>query len=332
MIRPSVLLTVLTLSLSAAAQVTEADLADARKKFDKALEYEKQGDWVGALSLMREVAGVKSTSQVRFHIAVCLEQLHRLVEAHKEYAGAKEDADIKEGAAGSVMSKKAAERLADLDARIPKVELTVPEEVINAKATIDNGAPIPLLVKNTILLDPGEHKLVVYATSRKTFTRVLKVKERDPIVKLAVELPLEDDVAAPPPVVTPAPAPVAPPPRRDEPMNKWDAYPWVFGGIGLVALATGGAMYAFRAGTIHDMDQACGPDRDRCPRNVEDIEARGKTYTTIGNVLLGVGAAAITTGVVLYIVKPHPKRDSAFTTVHVAGGPSAVGLNVITSF
>jgi hypothetical protein len=331
MIRRSLVIALLTIAPSAFAQASDADLADARKKFDTALEYEKQGDWVGALAMMREVAGVKSTSQVRFHIAVCLEHLNRLVEARNEYAGSKEDADIKEGASGGAMSKKAAERLADLDARIPKVELTVAEEVINAKATIDNGTPIPLLVKNTILLDPGEHKLTVYATSRKTFVKVLKVKEKDPIVKIAVELPLEDDEPPPPPKVV-APPPVAPPPRDAPPMNKWDAYPWIFGGVGLAALGVGGIMYAYRAGTIHEMDQACGAERDRCPRNVEDIEARGRTYTSVGNILLGVGAAAITTGVILYVVKPRSNKDSAITTVHVAGGPSTLGVNVVAAF
>lgn len=311
---------------------SEDEVTVARKKFDKALEYEKQGDWTGALALMRDVAKVKSTSQVRFHIALSLENLHRLVEARAEYVGSREDADIKEGAEGSVMSKKAASRIADLDARIPKVELTVPEEVINAKLQIDGGEPIALIVKSTVLLDPGEHKLVVYATSRKTFLRVVKVKEKDPTVAINVELPFEDE-APPPVVVKPAPATVAapPPPSSDPPMNKWDAYPWIFGGVGLAALAVGGVMYAYRDSTIHEMDAACGPARDKCPRNVEDIESRGRTYTSVGNIFLGVGVAAVTTGIVLYVVKPK-HRDVATTSVHVAGGPASFGLTIVSAF
>lgn len=328
------LLSVSALSVSPAFAQTEAEIAAARKKFDTALEYEKQGDWTGALSMMKDVAKVKSTSQVRFHIAICLEKLNRLVEARAEFVGSKEDADIKEGAEGSVMSKKAAERIADLDTRIPKVELTVPEEVINAKATIDNGTPIALLVKNTILLDPGEHKIVVYATSRKNFEKTIKVKERDPVVKLDVKLPMDTEDAPPPPPppkeIKPAPAPYTPPP--DPKAAKWEAYPWIFGGIGLVALGAAGVMYAYRDGTIHDMDEACGPDRDKCPRRLEDTESRGKTYTNVGNVLLGVGVAAVTTGIILYVVKPQPKKDSASTSVHVAGGPTTLGVNVITAF
>ena len=310
---------------------TEDEVAVARKKFDKALEYEKQGDWTGALALMRDVAKVKSTSQVRFHIALSLENLHRLVEARAEYIGSKEDADIKEGADGSVMSKKAASRIADLDERIPVIELTVPEEVINAKLQIDGGDPVALIVKSTILLDPGEHKLLVYATSRRNFLRMVKVKERDPTLKLNVELPLEEDVPGPV-VVTPTPAPIAPPPPRVvDNSSKWDAYPWIFGGIGLAALAVGGVMYAYRDGTIHEMDAACGTERNKCPRNVEDIESRGRTYTSVGNVFLGVGIAAVTTGVVLYVIKPKSK-DVATTSVHLAGGPSSLGLSLAGAF
>lgn len=325
-------LLILSLSVPAFAQ-TEEEMTAARKKFDTALEYEKQGDWTGALTMMKDVAKVKSTSQVRFHIALCLENLHRLVEARAEFIGSKDDADIKEGAAGSVMSKKAGERIADLDARIPKVELTVPEEVINAKLQIDGGAPIALIVKNTVLLDPGDHKLVVYATSRRTFTKSVKVKERDPIVKIEVQLPFEDEDTPPPPPIDKPPPPVekpAPPPEK--PLNKWDAYPFIFGGIGLAALGVGGIMYAYRSGTIYEMDAACGPDRNRCPRNVEDIESRGRTYTSVGNIFLGLGVVAVATGVVLYIVKPKSRDTASTTMVHVAGGPSTLGVTVVSAF
>jgi hypothetical protein len=322
----------LVLFASPAFAQTEDEMVVARKKFDTALAYEKQGDWTGALALMKDVGKIKTTSQVKFHIALCLENLHRLVEARQEYINSKEEADIKEGASGSVMSKKAGERIADLDARIPRVELIVPEEVINAKLVIDSGAPIALIVDNTILLDPGDHTLTVYATSRKNWVKKVSVKERDPSVKMKVELPFDDEPAptpvAKPPEPTPTPTPA---PRRVDTSSKWDAYPWIFGGVGLASLAVGGIMYAYRDGTIHDMDQACGPDRDKCPRNVEDIESRGRTYTSVGNIFLGVGVAALATGVVLYVVKPKA-RDTATTTLSVAASPSTLGVTVVSAF
>jgi hypothetical protein len=101
----------------------------------------------------------------------------------------------------------------------------------------------------------------------------------------------------------------------------------VFGGTGLVLLGVAGVMYALRDTTIHDMDAACGSARDRCPRSIEDTESRGRTYTTAGNILLGVGAAALVTGVVFYLAEPKKK-----THVSVGGGPSTLGVTFVTAF
>jgi len=305
------------------AETVTADVAAARKKFDRALELEKAGDFKGALAILREVAAVKASSQVHFHLGVCLEKLGRLVEAREEYLASKTDAEVKEGADFAVMTQKANDRVADLDARIPKIAITVPEDVINAKVSVDNAPPISLLVTPVISVDPGTHKLVITASGKRAFSRTVLVKERDPVFNMNVELTPEDTEEP----VAPVTMPVAPPPPRVVGEPKSSPYPYVFGGVGIVALGVAGVMYALRSSTIHEMDDACGTARDRCPRSIEDTESRGRTYTTTGNILLGIGAAAVATGVILYLAEP---KKSARVTV--GGGPSTLGVTFVTAF
>ncbi|MGZ3455811.1 MAG: tetratricopeptide repeat protein, partial [Polyangiales bacterium] len=281
-------------SMPAFAQAP-ADVAAARKKFDLALDLEKKGEWKAALTLLRDVAAVKATSQVRFHIALCLERTGKLVAARDEYVRAKEEAETKEGAEGITMQKKSVERIADLDARIPKLEFVLPEDVVSAKLSIDGGEPIPIAVKPIVPIDPGDHQLVVTSTGRKTWKLKLTVKEKDPQKKIDVKLesgtdeepaaPEKEPEGEPEPAAAKTPAPPPPPVQRPKDWNRY-ALPMVLGGVGGVALVTATVMYAMRGSNISEMDSACGPNRDHCPSNVHSLEDRGHTYTTVGNVLL----------------------------------------------
>lgn len=339
--RPLALLLAASLALApvatsrvAHAEPTKAELDAARKKFQAALELEKTGKWDEALKLLREVEAVKVTSQVLFHIALSLENTGKLVAARDTYLKAREEAETREGAEGLTMQKKSTERLADLEGRIPKVIVQVPEDVVSAKVSIDGKEPVSALVSPELLLDPGPHEIVVTAPGRKTFTQKLVLKEKDAPVTLKPTLAFEDDhpeaaPAAPAPVTTPS-KPAAPKVYVDRSSaGMANALPYVVGGLGVVALATAGTMYGLRASTISDLDAQCGPDRASCPRSAKSIEDSGRTYATLGNVFLGVGVVAIGTAVVLIVTK-KPKTEQP--TISLADGPTPLGIGVVGRF
>lgn len=326
-----------TTALSPAFAQSQADLAGARKKFESALELEKKGDWKAALPLLRDVAAVKATSQVYFHIALCLERTGHLVEARDVYAKSKAEAETKEGAEGVTMQKKATERLADLDARIPKIEFTVPDDVVAAKLTIDGGAPIAILVTPVVSFDAGEHQLVVRSPGRKTWKQKVVLKERDPQQKIAVTLPEDPNAAAGDKDETKeakdddqtgVPPPPAPKPRRDEVPNGVDLpWPWVVGAVGVASLATAGVMYGLRASTVSDMDAACGPNRDHCPKSLQATEDKGRTYTTAGNVFVVIGVVAVGSAIGLFVIDKKSK-----TKVGAAATPNSFAVGVSGHF
>src|SRR5450432_2949874 len=109
---------------AARAQGSSAAPADgdaiklAREQFSQALSLQTGGDWAGALALLKEVAAVKPTPQVRFNIAICEERLGRLVAALGDYELAASDAQTEKT---DQVRQEVDARLESLKARLPRV-------------------------------------------------------------------------------------------------------------------------------------------------------------------------------------------------------------------
>src|ERR1700730_6730668 len=114
------------------AQATPEELAAARQLFNEGKELEKQKSYEGALEKFKKVAAVKTTPQVRFHIALCEENLGHLVSAMKGFDLAAEDAK-QAGAAAVEVATNAPARADALRARIPKLRLDATGKVTTSK-------------------------------------------------------------------------------------------------------------------------------------------------------------------------------------------------------
>ena len=75
------------------ARTSKSAIDRARAQFQQGLALETAGDWTGALDLFQQVALVKLTPQVRFHIGLCEEHLGHLVAALGDYELAAHEAD-----------------------------------------------------------------------------------------------------------------------------------------------------------------------------------------------------------------------------------------------
>src|SRR4051812_36571010 len=65
----------------AGAEPTGAQLDQARERFAAGRALEKDGRWSEALDAFQQVGAIKMTPQVRFHIALCLENVGVLTQA-----------------------------------------------------------------------------------------------------------------------------------------------------------------------------------------------------------------------------------------------------------
>ncbi len=282
-------------------------LKHAREQFGQALALQTAGDWAGALNLLKEVAAVKSTPQVRSNTAPCEGRLGKLVAALGDYELAAADARAERA---DQVAEEVERRLEALRQRIPKITVNRGSGAEAAIIALDGVTLGDQVIGTPMPTDPGPHTVEARSPGFKPFRQSLRLAEQQSEV---LEIVLEPE-PAPPPDLRPTPAP---PIRGRSPV-----YGYVVGGAGIASLITSGVFFGLRAGKISDLDKVC--TNSQCPASAQsDIDA-GKLYTTIGNVTLAVGAAALATGVVL-VLTSGPSAEPRVALAPAPGGAQLFG-------
>jgi tetratricopeptide (TPR) repeat protein len=297
-------------SLPAAALADEQSEPDAealkraREQFSQALALQTGGNWAGALALLKEVAAIKSTPQVRFNMALCEENLGRLVAALGDYELAAADARAENA---EKVAEEVDGRLEALRQRIPRIVVQRGEGAEAASVSLD-GVPIGDAVIGTPMpADPGPHVIEASAPGFAAFKRSLRIAERQTETVIIELEPLpKEEPAVTGPKVKPATS-----------SGAGRTVGFVLGGVGLASFAASGAFFYLRSTAIEDLDNACGSDRQSCPESSVD---QGKLYTTLGNVGLAVGAVGVGVGLVLILTGGSSTEEAS-----VSVSPSAVG-------
>jgi hypothetical protein len=291
-----------------AAENSAEALKRAREQFGQALALQTAGDWAGALALLKDVAAVKSTPQVRFNMALCEEKLGKLVAALGDYELAAADARAEKA---DLVAEEVEGRLESLRARIPKITVKRGAGADTAIVAVDGVSLGDQVIGTPMPTDPGPHTVEAKAPGFKPFRQSLRLAEQQ---SETVELVLEAE---------PVPPPNAPSAVQLRSGGRSPVYGYVIGGIGIASLATSGVFFGLRASKISSLDKAC-PDR-QCPSSAQqsDIDA-GKRYTTLANVTLAVGVAAVAGGLVL-VLTSGPSSEPSVALAPAAGGAQLVG-------
>lgn len=285
----------------------EEALAGARRDFQKALALQTAGDWAGALALLKKVAEVRSTPQVRFNIALCEEHLGQLVAALGDYELAASDAR----AAGiALVETEALERIERLRQRIPQLRVERGEGAARASVTLDGVELGERALGRDMPVDPGTHEVRASVPGRPEFVEEVRLAEGQ---RAAVTIRI------PAPVDTPT-TPTKPEPEPGASGQRVMGY--VTGSIGVAGLAAAGVFYALRYDALQDLDALC-PTRKSCPPEGREIEQRGRQHTMYGNVALGVGIAGLVTTAVLWLTD-RPTQETA-----APGSPDPAGRLVL---
>jgi hypothetical protein len=306
-------LTLVSMPQAAWAQDPAADssaesLKRAREQFGQALALQTAGDWAGALALLKDVAAIKSTPQVRFNMALCEEKLGRLVAALGDYELAASDARAEKA---DQVAEEVEGRLESLRQRIPKITLKRGSGAEAASVAVDGTSIGDQAIGTPMPTDPGPHTVEAKAPGFKPFRKALRLAEQQ---SETVELVLEPEPVPPPGVAGGA---------TGQAPGRSPVYGYVIGGIGIASLGASGIFFGLRAGKISDLDKAC-PNRT-CPSDQQsDIDA-GKLYTTIANVTLAVGVAAVAGGVVLVLSSGPSKEEPKVALAPAPGGAQLFG-------
>ncbi len=320
-----------TLAPPAFAQ-SHAELAKARAAYRQGVSLEAAGDWAGALAKFEQVADVKRTPQVQFHIARCKEHLGRLNEALGDYRMAEYEAKQKKAKElGQITTARKA-----LEDRIPKLVITLGSGAESAQVELDGVELGEAKLGNEVSVDPGSHHIVVTLSNNKQFNKDVTVKEGE---TQKVELVPPADLLKSSAPETPSPAELPPEePPKPPPKKHKSALPWIIGGVGVASLAASGVFYMLRSSAKSDLEKKCRGNI--CPSNLKSTGDKGKLYTTLSEVTLGVGAAGVVTAVILLATSGSSspkaeKKDSAFVHgvhVDVVQTSSLTGVNVVGSF
>ncbi|MBK7579174.1 MAG: hypothetical protein IPI67_03120 [Myxococcales bacterium] len=314
---------------------SDAELIRARKLYAQGLTQEAAGDWAGALGTFEDVARIKATPQVRFHLARCKENLGRFNEALGGYRMAEYEAEQGGKKEQSLVDevKKAREAL---EGKIPKVTITRGKGAEAIKIELDGVALGDTQIGQPITLDPGPHVVRGIVAQGKSFKRTLTLAEAE---QVNVVLDVPDDLVAPATETPAAPssegtneaAPVAArddavPPEAPRVEASGSSAPWIIGGLGVASLAASAVFYSLRAKAVDDLDKGC--IGRTCPDTLESTQKRGQTYSTLTGVTLGLGVVGVGTGVVMLLGRgraPTTSPPAAQAYVQRHGGGFSFG-------
>ncbi len=298
------------------------ELQTARKLFAQAELDEDAGNWAAALKKIQAVAAIRATPGVRFHEALCLENLGQISAALAGYEEAERQAQRE---SNSEVLEAVREPLALLRQRVPKIKLNIDPAVEHAAVTID-GAPITSAAAAApVQVDPGAHEIRATAASRVAFSKVVVLRERESV---AVDVALQPQPRALGQVAMPSEAQkknLLSPNSLNKSERRFDGSaiaPWLLAG-GAAVFAVGGATAYALAGARHDEAVA------RCREQTTPCTG-ASSVRMLDTLALGAwfGAGALAGGaIVLWTSVGKKPAEVAQNKVRVLAGMRAITLD-----
>lgn len=321
----SVIVAVLCLARTAAAQEKDADLERARALFDRAGELERQGQWPAAQENLRAALRIRETPNLRYALGWALENDDQLLEARTEYELAMR---LAQRAGNEEVATLASQRIADVDRKTPLVQVRIRGQIARGTRVLVDGREMTIRDDTgTLPVDPGTRVVRVEregrAASEQTVSatrgvlRVVEVKGDDSIT-------VHDENGA----VT----------------DRRPTLPWVLIGGGGALVATGAILFASSSGDASTRDEktaqwcdavACTngmasrtetAEASALRREAYDAASRGNTKQVIGGIVGGVGAVSAVVGVVMLVQRSRgPEATKKTSRLAVDAAPLTGG-------
>jgi hypothetical protein len=299
---------------------SEVDLDTLRKRFKEGIELESKQKWAEALTVFEEVAKAKSSPQVRFHVALCHENLNRLREAKTGFEQALKLAEADPDSAKDVLDS-APGRIAALEARIPVLVIEVSDggEAVVAVGALELGT---IKARAQTTLDPGAHDVTVKEGGKTRKLRTISVAEGE---RLEIKVPAAPKAA--PEVVAP------PPPETTTTVIAGTKVPFfAVGAVGLASLAGAGVMIGLRQAAIGEVRDSCGGDDTGCDPALVEVAERGQRYEHAAWGLGAAGLACLGAATVLFFTVGQDEvvtttKKPAAARVRLGVGPSGLSIS-----
>jgi hypothetical protein len=314
---------VFTVSVSASAQ-SGSDLERGRALYREGLSLEAAGDWKAALQKFEEVARIRLTPQVRFHMARTKEHLGRLTEALGDYRMAEYEGAKTQAPELGLIS----EARSNLQQRVPRLVLEqqgprgVQQLFLDGVGLGQNQLGLELAV------DPGRHTVLAVWADGAKLEQTVDSREGQ-TTRVLLRQPESSASSSPLRATAGLARPDSASPRDRR------VWPIVLGSAGLAGIATGAGLLYLRQQALQKLESGCGDDHDDCPVSLKSSYERGRLYSWLGPVVGGVGVVAVGAAVTLWFVS-DPRRDdsprSGSARLLLMSSTAGAGVELVGSF
>jgi len=303
-----------------ASEPTAADKASAKDYVHEGKELRGKGDHAGALKKFSAAYAIVPTPITGLAVAQEQVALEMLVEA-RDTLGEIQRMPTKatESPEAKTARDDAATLLAEIMPKIPIVEIKVSGAPAGSTVTLTvDGRTVPAIAASEGLrINPGHHTVVASVAGRADATKAvdLKTSERGKVelVFAASDAgPAKTDPSAEPTTTT-EPTKSSPPDVDSGSSGSGSSRKTIgliLGGGGVVIAGIGGFL-AFKG---NDDFKHPGDDAGVCNATCQSNQSSAQTKTRLGFGLVGLGAAALATGVVLFVLAPGDNKSGSSKT------------------
>ncbi|MCA9640494.1 MAG: hypothetical protein H6718_17845 [Polyangiaceae bacterium] len=226
----------------------------------------------------------------------------------------------------------AKQRASDLEARLSRLVLRLPDDFPEDASIALNGVSIPKASWSSPLpVDPGRSELKVRAAGYRSWEKHFDTPAGPHVTEVAVP-----QLAALPKVAK-TPAPVAdgraPSPPRTERERPWESVGYVALGLGLVGLGVGAflTVKAYDANS-ESLDHCREEDKNRCTAQGTRLREDALSYADGATVAFAVGGTLLVGGVSLVLFGPTESREGPRTNLALRGTRDGAALSLGGSF
>lgn len=304
--RAIALATFLVASISG-AQTQEAV---AQSRFDKGRELFIAGKFAPALVEFRAATELYESPNTRLYIGRCERELGHVANAYVEFGRAASEAADRSRSDPRYASTRdvAKQEASSLESKLAHVTVLAPNALPEGATVTVNGAPLGAAGLGVAApIDPGPVEVIASAPGYETQRKSARANAGE-AVEIKLQLEKDTTVAtAPPTTTTTAPTTTAivtvttPPVIVDEAPHASHGLRnagFVVGGIGIAGMGVFAAFAALAQTRYDQLKTECGGP---CDATYNDKINEGAMFTTIANVALAAGGAAILTGAIMIV-------------------------------
>jgi Tfp pilus assembly protein PilF len=321
--RATVVAISLSVALAAPAARADSSTADqtlAQTLFDAAVKLMDQGHFAEACPKLAESQRLDPGGGTLLNLGFCREKEGKLASAWAAYNEALSQA-IKDGRKDRQATAQV--HVDELEGKVAKLAIDVSPDakrIADLSIRID-GAPVRQAAWSVLSpIDRGSHTIVVTAPGKREYRTEVKVATDGTVERVSIPGLADAPVVA---------APHERPPGEHHSSSQ-ALIGWVTGGVGVVLLGVGGATGALaldaHGKSNADNNGLCGADPHQCTSAGVAYEDQAKTYAWLSDFGIGLGLAAIVTGVVLVVAAPHSSAHLT-PTVGAHGGGAAFTMS-----